>query len=362
MIKARISRTGIPLVVTLLLVIDVAVLLMLSAGLLSQPSAIAVALGLLLLSIVVTAVAGAIEYQQQRAYNQRLDSAHAVLDSAAELLEGPRSAADCTEPPALDSLVERLERLVGGVHRLVDERQQREREVMRADQLAMVGQLAAGVAHELRNPLTSIKMLVQSGQKEGAAALTADDMAIIEHEIRRLERSLQRFLDFARPPRPQRQPLNLTKIIECVLALVEGRACKQRVELIYTPPPDAIVVDADEDQLQQLLLNLLLNALDVMPEGGTVTVDLASTADRQVELRVCDTGPGISEQLLPRLFDPFISTKQTGIGLGLAVSHRIAERHGGRLSAHNRPGGGACFVLRLAETETASSVTSASTH
>jgi two-component system sensor histidine kinase HydH len=250
---------------------------------------------------------------------------------------------------------------VDQVELVVDERQQREREVMRADQLAMVGQMAAGVAHELRNPLTSIKMLVQSGQKAGARALAAEDLAIIEHEIRRLERSLQRFLDFARPPRPERRPLNLAQVVERALALVEGRARKERVQLTFTPPREAVIAEVDEDQIQQLLLNLMLNSLDVMSDGGSLIVELVSLTGGLVELRVRDTGPGIPADLLPRLFDPFISTKETGIGLGLAVSHRIAERHGGSLSAHNEPGGGACFVLRLAEAKTTTVVASAGT-
>jgi two-component system sensor histidine kinase HydH len=94
-------------------------------------------------------------------------------------------------------------------------------------------------------------------------------------------------------------------------------------------------------------VNLVLNALDAMPEGGSLEVRLPSPTDDVVELQVLDRGPGIPEELFPRLFDPFVSTKETGIGLGLAVSHRIAAGHGGNLSAVNRPGGGACFTLRL---------------
>ena len=300
----------------------------------------------------VIAVAGiAVDRRQSKARALDLQRTHELLDAVAASLESEHPTVELRESMEMDSYVERLARLVDQVQRVVDERQQREREVMRADQLAMVGQIAAGVAHELRNPLTSIKMLVQSGQKEGAPALAEEDLAIIEHEIRRLERSLQRFLDFARPPRPERQPLDLTRLVERALALVEGRARKQRVHVNFRPPPDAVIVEVDEDQIQQLLLNLMLNSLDVMPDGGSLSVQIASLPDGQAELRVRDTGPGIPAELLPRLFDPFISTKETGIGLGLAVSHRIAERHGGTLSAHNEPDGGACFVLRLAETK-----------
>jgi two-component system sensor histidine kinase HydH len=106
-------------------------------------------------------------------------------------------------------------------------------------------------------------------------------------------------------------------------------------------------VDGDQDQLQQLALNLVLNALDALPDGGAVEIDLRSPRDGYFELHVRDTGPGIAPHILPKVFEAFVSTKETGLGLGLAVSRRIAENHGGTLSAYNLPDGGSCFVLRL---------------
>jgi two-component system sensor histidine kinase HydH len=299
------------------------------------------------ISVVIAVFGIMIARWQSRARLRRLRRANDLLNRVAASLSATGPVTESPNLIEMDAYVERLAQLVDEVQRVVDERQQREREVMRADQLAMVGQMAAGVAHELRNPLTSIKMLVQTAQKPGSPGLTDDDLAMIEHEIRRLEKSLQRFLDFARPPRPERRPLHLITVVERALALIEGRARKQRVRLSFVPPAEPIVVKADEDQIQQLLLNLLLNSLDVMAEGGALTVELAGAPGNHAELRVRDTGPGIPSELLSRLFDPFMSTKETGIGLGLAVSHRIAESHGGTLSAENQPGRGACFVLRL---------------
>jgi len=108
-----------------------------------------------------------------------------------------------------------------------------------------------------------------------------------------------------------------------------------------------VVVNIDQDQIQQLLLNLTLNALDAMPRNGTLEMVLHPPREGQVVLQVLDTGPGIAPQLLPRIFEPFVSSKETGLGLGLAVCRRVAEDHGGSLTAQNRPEGGACFVLRL---------------
>ena len=117
--------------------------------------------------------------------------------------------------------------------------------------------------------------------------------------------------------------------------------------LEFTPPPAPVTVTADAEQIQQLLVNLTLNALDVMPRGGTLHIDLRQAGPAQAELCVRDTGPGIAVKVLPTLFQPFVSTKETGLGLGLVTSRRIAESHGGTLAASNQPGGGACFTLRL---------------
>jgi PAS domain S-box-containing protein len=222
------------------------------------------------------------------------------------------------------------------------------RELLRAEQLVALGQVAAGIAHELRNPLTSIKGLVQVNRKEAEAnGVPAEDLQIIEQEIRRMERTLQTFLDFARPPKPERRQLDLIHVIERVVALVRGRAAKQKVQIRWQPPPEPLGVAADQDQLQQLVLNLVLNALDAMPRGGTLEILLRPADVGGWEIRVQDTGPGIDPQWMPRIFEPFASSKETGLGLGLAVSRRIAEDHGGSLAAYNRPEGGACLVVQL---------------
>jgi signal transduction histidine kinase len=228
------------------------------------------------------------------------------------------------------------------------EQRQHDQQLLRAEQMMAIGQVAAGVAHELRNPLTSIKGLIQVNLREARAnGLPAEDLAVIEHEIRRMERTLQTFLDFARPPQPERRRLDPAAVAERVFALVAGRAKKQGVSLRLNQPEAPIWLEADQDQLQQLLLNLVLNALDAMPQGGVVEVEIRPTRDGLIEVQVRDTGPGIAAHILPKVFETFVSSKETGVGLGLPVSKRIAEDHGGSLSAYNLPEGGACFVLHL---------------
>lgn len=222
------------------------------------------------------------------------------------------------------------------------------RTVLRAESLAEVGEIAAGMAHELRNPLTAIKMLVQMNREETEAqGLPAEDLQVIEQEILRMESRLNVFIDFARPPKPERRRVNLAAVVDQTLALVGGRARKQRVTVKFSPPSTPVEVEADGEQIRQLLVNLALNALDVMPRGGILEIDLRTQAHQIVELTVLDTGPGIAPRHLPRLYEPFFTSKEMGLGLGLVVSQRIARDHGGELQATNRPQGGACFTLRL---------------
>jgi two-component system sensor histidine kinase HydH len=248
----------------------------------------------------------------------------------------------------LHAMREQMQGVVRDIEQMVERLQQREHEVLRAEQMSAVGQLAAGAAHELRNPLTSIKMLVQANREKAERGdLPKEHLALVEQEIRRMEKCLQRFIDFARPPKPECRPMELAPVVEQTFALIESRARKQKVRLDFKNRLTPLVVEADGEQIHQILVNLALNALDAMPTGGELRVELAPADNGQIELRVLDTGSGIAAERLPRLFEPFASSKETGLGLGLVVSRRIAENHRGTLDGKNRPEGGACFTLRL---------------
>ena len=293
------------------------------------------------------AVAGVVVgYGAARLLSQSIRRLHVQIRDAAGKLGPDAPEIVLTGGGGFGGLYDELEALSGRIEGVVQQLHDREREVVRAEQLAAVGQLAAGVGHELRNPLTSIKMLVQIGLEGGPQRLTVEDLRVIEAAIRRMERSLQTFLDFARPPRPERRPVELGPVCESVLGLVRGRAEKQHVATRLEVPDGPITLTADHGQLRQVLVNLVLNALDAMPGGGELTVS-ARRVGGWAEVEVSDTGPGVAREMVPRLFQPFASSKDTGLGLGLVVCRRIVEDHGGTIDAVDRPGRGATFLVRL---------------
>lgn len=269
--------------------------------------------------------------------------AHLDQDVGAMTVEAPQHFGD------LDA---QLDRVVGRVKEVCGRLQAQERDLLRAAQLAAVGQLAAGVAHEVRNPLTGIKFLVEAALRPSSpTALTAEDLRLIRQEIVRMERTVQDLLDYARTPPPDRRAHDLRELLVDAADVANSRAARKqlvvRVEMPEVPTP----VWVDRDQVLSLVTNLLFNAIDAAPTGGEVGVRVVVGPGDRVTVEVIDTGPGIDPVVADRLFTPFATTKPTGAGLGLTVARRIALDHGGTLTAANRPGGGACFTLTLSAAE-----------
>lgn len=223
----------------------------------------------------------------------------------------------------------------------------RETEALRAQQMATLAQLATGVAHEIRNPLTSIKMLIQVNRASFAKiGLPTDDLELVEYEIRRMERSINSLLEFARPEKCEFTEFALQEVLSRTVHLISGRCQLQNVELSINAPSNSLKLIGDAAQIQQLLLNLTLNALDAMPDGGRLTISI-ETKESVLEVAVRDTGCGIESNMLNQLFTPFATTKPNGVGLGLGICRRIAEAHHGTLSGSNPILGGAEFLLTL---------------
>ncbi len=223
----------------------------------------------------------------------------------------------------------------------------RETEALRAQQMTTLAQLATGVAHEIRNPLTSIKMLIQVNQTRLAdEGLPTADLELVEQEIRRMERSVNSLLEYARPEPTEFKAISIQELIRKAVKLIDGRCESQGVEMEIRVPAQACIIPCDPAQIQQLLLNLLLNAFDAMPSGGKLGISL-SQGDEVIELSVTDNGDGIPQTVESKLFSPFVTTKENGVGLGLGICRRIAESHNGTLVGMNHPGGGAEFRLTL---------------
>jgi C4-dicarboxylate-specific signal transduction histidine kinase len=254
------------------------------------------------------------------------------------------------DPGDLQALHRHMQGVLEEIERVVEQLQQREHEVLRAEQLAAVGQVAAGVAHELRNPLTSVKMLVQTGMEgDKPLGLPPDDLAIIEREIRRMESCIQTFLDFARPPSSERRVTDLNSVIHRALTLLEGRIRRQKVEVALDLPTDPVELLIDAEQIHQVVVNLLINALDVLPHGGAAKIEVSGPTEEQHSaiVRIQDAGPGLAPAVRHRLFEPFVTTKETGLGLGLSICKRLIEAHNGTIHAANCPEGGALFTFTL---------------
>jgi len=249
----------------------------------------------------------------------------------------------------LASIQQQVELVVDRLRRTGDDLQAARQEVVRAERLAAIGGLAAGVAHELRNPLTSVKLLLQhAGSRAGNAIVEGKKLTLILDEIERMETTIQGLLDFSRPAQPQRKLHDVRETVERAMHLIEGRAQRQHVSTELELGEEPLMIDGDPQQLQQVFINLMINAVEAMPRGGELrVVAKKSELRRNVALQICDTGDGIPPELLGRLFEPFATAKERGTGLGLAVSRRILEEHHGTIAVHSRTPRGTMFEVSL---------------
>jgi len=222
-------------------------------------------------------------------------------------------------------------------------------EIARSQRLAAVGRLAAGVAHEIRNPLSSIKGFATYFQERSREnAQDGQVAAILIQEVDRLNRVVSQLLEFSRPVGLLPRPVRLSQLIEDSLKLIEGQARDKGVAIQSEIHTGEQALRLDPDRLSQVLLNLFLNSLEAMHAGGALAIRVDKTADgRRLEIRVSDTGCGIRPEDLPKVFEPYFTTKPSGTGLGLAIARNIVEAMGGEIAVANRADTGATFTLRL---------------
>lgn len=238
------------------------------------------------------------------------------------------------------------EALRGEVARLTAELEVKNRELARKNRLADLGQIASHVAHEVRNslvPVTLYLSLLRRRLTPDAGSL--DVLTKIEAGFTAVDSTVNDLLHFAAQRDPQLRPTGVRALVEAVFASLAPQLAAQAITIDVDIPHEAVIA-ADPDMLRRAVLNLALNAIDAMHDGGRLT---ASSADgpNGFELEIADSGPGLSDEVRRRVFEPFFTTKNNGTGLGLAIVYRVAEAHGGEVRVQNCPEGGAAFTLRL---------------
>jgi two-component system sensor histidine kinase HydH len=225
-------------------------------------------------------------------------------------------------------------------------------ELRRSEQLAALGKLVAGVAHEIRNPLAGIRSTIQLWDRMPETARTKESMEAVIQAVDRLNNILSRLLYFARAGRVERQPVDVNQILATTFTLLEAQAKDQRVTLELDVQSALPAVFGSVEALREVFLNLATNGLQAMPEGGCLRCrSRYLPQDQMIEVRMADTGPGVSLEDRTHLFEPFFTTRSEGTGLGLALCREIIEQHEGRIDLVTEEGSGATFCVMLPSVE-----------
>jgi two-component system sensor histidine kinase HydH len=223
-------------------------------------------------------------------------------------------------------------------------------EKLEREKALLLEKMAPVLAHEIRNPLGSIKGAAQVLRSEVEGEEHRKLLDVITEEVNRLNRVVSQFLNYARPYVPELRPRPINAVIEKAMALIEADRLSTHIHIQLELHPHLPPVPMDQEQIHQVILNIALNAVEAMPEGGTLTVRtsrIESDTGDAVAISVRDTGPGIRREALKQIFTPFFTTKERGVGLGLAVCQRIIRNHGGRIRVKSIPGQGTIFYIRL---------------
>jgi signal transduction histidine kinase len=252
----------------------------------------------------------------------------------------------------LEELDLHINRLIGRINQAHEDLQKNRELLDRSNKLAAIGKIAPALAHEIRNPLTAVKMLIYAMMQEPDVSQDKrHDLEIITHEINRVEGFLQNFLKYARPAKPQMQMVSMVPVIKETLQLMQPRFRQGNIRLTESHEQENLRIKADPDMIKQIVMNLVLNAIESMGQDGELTLTTKVKEDDQenrlFQISINDTGSGIPDDIRDSLFDPFVKGKDQGVGLGLSISQRIAELHHGWISASNNSGKGATFILHL---------------
>jgi signal transduction histidine kinase len=250
----------------------------------------------------------------------------------------------------LKTMIQRVvDRLIFGMpqQQLAKRMEQLEEQALQSEKFKAVSTLAAGMAHEIKNPLTAIQtfagfILEKHKDPEFARKL----QEVLTAEAKRMQELVQDLLTFAKPKAPKLKPVDMAPLIHSTVNLLSGELSKRRVQWSVDCSHNGAAIYADPDQLRQVLINLIQNAADAMPNGGQLKI-ATQAVNSHLELTISDTGNGIPPALLPKIFDPFITTKPDGNGLGLAMVYSILQAHRGTIHAKSEPKQGTTFTVSL---------------
>ena len=230
---------------------------------------------------------------------------------------------------------------------IAEENELLRQELVRAEKLKAVSTLASGIAHEIKNPLTAIRTFTEFLPDKKSDPEFLDKFSkIVGHEVDRIDDLVHQLLDFAKPSPPQPVNTDIHKLIDETLDFLNNNFIKQSIKISKGYARENVYLDIDHNQIKQALLNIILNAIDAMPKGGTLSVKTEKTTEK-IRIFIADTGEGISKRDLAHIFDPFFTKKDGGTGLGLAITHEIIKTHNGRITVKSEPGKGAEFKIEL---------------
>ncbi|ABR49394.1 integral membrane sensor signal transduction histidine kinase [Alkaliphilus metalliredigens QYMF] len=222
-----------------------------------------------------------------------------------------------------------------------------EGQVRRGERLAAVGELASGIAHEIRNPLGIIKTISQTINKEVEDEEIKEGLEIIEHEIERANKVVQGLLDFSKPNKVKIEKINLNRLLDELVMITRKFAEQQDVAIELSNMNDAYEIEGDSDKLKQALINIILNGIQAMEQGGRLEISLKKTEKEESVITFKDEGRGIEKRIVDQIFNPFFTTKEKGTGLGLSITHRIIEEHQGSIEVTSEINRGTEIGIRL---------------
>lgn len=276
-----------------------------------------------------------------------------ILAPIRQMAAGPENASPhLLMENEIKAIKHRMEELLSNIGQTQAKLLESQEHLIQSEKLARVGKLAAGVAHSVRNPLTSVKMRLFT--LERSLKMTPDqkeDLDVISEEIRHIDTILRNFLEYARPPKLKMQRFSPSDVVDMTLQLLRHRFDSYQTTVSLKRENRLPEIAIDSDQIKEVLVNLLVNACEAMGEGGRIRVEEEigqwGAFEKAVLIRIQDNGPGITPALIEKIFEPFFSAKEEGSGLGLSIVKRIIDEHGGEINVQSEEGHGAIFTIAL---------------